>query len=240
MRFNSQRDGILLWRWNRWEYRVGCFNSQRDGILPKQKKTSKKRTGRFNSQRDGILLKAQKPIVYAGAFQFPTGWNSTMNPYLLTLKISCFNSQRDGILLINPISQVILMSFNSQRDGILLKIAIEDEEISKSFNSQRDGILHLPNTREVGAKTRFNSQRDGILQKVVFTKVRDFDGFQFPTGWNSTVCYRFPAVVAFAVSIPNGMEFYRARKKQRWNFERVSIPNGMEFYKMLLAVVLPL
>ena len=54
----------------------------------------------------------------------------------------------------------------------------------------------------------FNSQRDGILQ-LGYPFYDKPNGFQFPTGWNSTI-----DVVKFAlggkVSIPNGMEFYGA------------------------------
>ena len=76
--------------------------------------------------------------------------------------------------------------------------------------------------------------------------------FQFPTGWNSTSIRTFELFQKYAVSIPNGMEFY-----SRWFYEYwfrhfgfqfptgwnstplrsiehlfliVSIPNGMEFY----------
>ena len=58
---------------------------------------------------------------------------------------------------------------------------------------------------------RFNSQRDGILQEAKFH--RHLDTF---------------------VSIPNGMEFYRARGYQTKWAKCVSIPNGMEFYKASL------
>ena len=74
----------------------------------------------------------------------------------------------------------------------------------------------------------FNSQRDGILHS-----------FQCHRNW------------LWYVSIPNGMEFYKAKASQRFNLKcfnsqrdgilpmlrkfhfwqiRVSIPNGMEFY----------
>ena len=76
--FNSQRDGILLYRANQTDIIYICFNSQRDGILPIDLGNSKNYDIGFNSQRNGILLKANDSdrLLY-GLFQFPTGWNST-------------------------------------------------------------------------------------------------------------------------------------------------------------------
>ena len=95
----------------------------------------------FNSQRDGILRQEPPKGETMNLFQFPTGWNSTLNAakpqhyacvsipngmefYRHSVHISfsllCFNSQRDGIL---PPPRVVFASrrycFNSQRDGIL-------------------------------------------------------------------------------------------------------------------------
>ena len=78
-------------------------------------------------------------------------------------------------------------------------------------------------------------------------------GFQFPTGWNSTVAAGLSRTARY-VSIPNGMEFYSMTadlafviggsfNSQRdgilpncwWKTQRernVSIPNGMEFYSI--------
>ena len=54
------------------------FNSQRDGILLLTM-GSRFAHPRFNSQRDGILLDIAPLLLRClGAFQFPTGWNSTM------------------------------------------------------------------------------------------------------------------------------------------------------------------
>ena len=99
-RFNSQRDGILLTPLPHFELIKRCFNSQRDGILPKENCKYLHPDNRFNSQRDGILqIAAQKELfveivsIPNGmefyntekpnaadyiAFQFPTGWNSTL------------------------------------------------------------------------------------------------------------------------------------------------------------------
>ena len=95
------------------------FNSQRDGILRKAEYQDYRVRDSFNSQRDGILQNIHPETTELYKFQFPTGWNSTIDetrllssaivsipngmefynnkqPYALTL--ICFNSQRDGIL----------------------------------------------------------------------------------------------------------------------------------------------
>ena len=54
----------------------------------------------------------------------------------------------------------------------------------------------------------FNSQRDGILP-----------------------AFRQGLQLLVFVSIPNGMEFYRVRRKKARDVQVVSIPNGMEFYR---------
>ena len=100
-----------------------------------------------------------------------------------------------------------------------------------SFNSQRDGILLGWDLMAQFGRICFNSQRDGILPR----------SFYF-------ACFKFTLV-----SIPNGMEFYLARRPYLclpcqfqfptgWNSTRscnthslckgVSIPNGMEFYAL--------
>ena len=86
-----------------------------------QKQGEYREHSRFNSQRDGILLCIQ---IYLNAtswvsipngmefynsdlhietefslFQFPMGWNSTLQGIGDDFKIVGFNSQRDGILL---------------------------------------------------------------------------------------------------------------------------------------------
>ena len=79
------------------------------------------------------------------------------------------------------------------------------------FNSQRDGILLWQNGSLKIYWASFNSQRDGIL-----------------------LCYLSRGQTLISVSIPNGMEFYRA---MLWNISPrplVSIPNGMEFYQCFL------
>ena len=76
--FNSQRDGILLLTMGS-RFAHPRFNSQRDGILRSLFAPSLKAKTCFNSQRDGILLDIAPLLLRClGAFQFPTGWNSTM------------------------------------------------------------------------------------------------------------------------------------------------------------------
>ena len=52
----------------------------------------------FNSQRDGILPSYIYSAYSYEAFQFPTGWNSTVFMKGMIEQHVCFNSQRDGIL----------------------------------------------------------------------------------------------------------------------------------------------
>ncbi len=98
--FNSQRDGILPYRvasplprcefqfptgWNSTRFvpvlPQACyrFNSQRDGILRFKGDVARAAAVCFNSQRDGILpRKSARYKQSSSAFQFPTGWNSTI------------------------------------------------------------------------------------------------------------------------------------------------------------------
>ena len=145
-----------------WVYRKS-FNSQRDGILRSCGCYCFCFKESFNSQRDGILLKACHFSRSVIGFQFPTGWNFTIDYIKKTTDRHCFNSQRDGILLYLRIdlakgisvsipngmefyadeahSKADLACFNSQRDGILHGMRIDSFEIEMGFNSQRDGIL---------------------------------------------------------------------------------------------------
>ena len=75
---------------------------------------------------------------------------------------------------------------------------------------------------------RFNSQRDGILLRQSLPLVTGL-GFQFPTGWNSTVTN--------CVDLKEQERFNSQRDGiLRWDNTTytkeilVSIPNGMEFY----------
>ena len=118
--FNSQRDGILHFRyrpaksrylwfqfptgWNSTSFldiqRLcnGCFNSQRDGILPKLGGISTRASGvSIPNGMEFYNLVSGKSDVYVG-FQFPTGWNSTIRGVRRSRGVRRFNSQRDGIL----------------------------------------------------------------------------------------------------------------------------------------------
>ena len=57
-------------------------------------------------------------------------------------------------------------------------------------------------------KISFNSQRDGILHTQSNQSIETASGFQFPTGWNSTISHYIASLPLSYVSIPNGMEFY--------------------------------
>ena len=67
-----------------------------------------------------------------------------------------------------------------------------------------------------------------FYEKEIANEFREH-GFQFPTGWNSTLADD-DAIVRVVVSIPNGMEFYQRAGAHRGEVSWVSIPNGMEFY----------
>ena len=94
---------------------------------------------------------------------------------------------------------------------------------------------------------RFNSQRDGILHIEIFAISIKFIEFQFPTGWNSTLCnfsissnsssfnsqrdgillfYAGALLCYFAVSIPNGMEFYNDRRPCFCHWRKFQFPTG--------------
>ena len=98
--FNSQRDGILLKAVTIRSASKASLNSQRDGILLYKRYrqglnfevsipngmefylaaaiTAVNKEHCFNSQRDGIPHEAVEPVDTGVAFQFPTGWNSTI------------------------------------------------------------------------------------------------------------------------------------------------------------------
>ena len=104
--------------------------------------------------------------IISNEFQFPTGWNSTSNLALFLL---------------------FVVGFNSQRDGILLSPKILSKSSSRSFNSQWDGILRF--WRCFRGYARKVSIPNGMefydhLYRLYLSHRR----FQFPTGWNSTLC----------------------------------------------------
>ena len=167
--------------------KFSCFNSQRDGILLVFFAAIKQVTVGFNSQRDGILrLGVGRSGSFIRMFQFPTGWNSTLNVDFIGFLVNCFNSQRDGILRsLTRLLPLYSVGFNSQRDGILLD---EDIRVGLSF------VVSIPNGME--------------FYQVVKLLGAVCEKFQFPTGWNSTHSKRIGKRLEYGVSIPNGMEFY--------------------------------
>ena len=171
IRFNSQRDGILLiplpksrgkelfqfpTGWNSTEklfafcFIDSSFNSQRDGILPKM---------RYRNARAFIR------------FQFPTGWNSTIGLDAQTLKENCFNSQRDGILRSEKKSIGCLVAVSIPNGMEFYSSLSSSSFFCARFNSQRDGILPFGEIGYRLTKSGFNSQRDGISLKILNEKL---------------------------------------------------------------------
>ena len=141
------------------------------------------------------------------AFQFPTGWNSTLVPcstrslsrvsipngmefYLSTLRcaewIPCFNSQRDGILRkIGSLIASLVNCFNSQRDGILRLgfgpgVALGAVSIPNGMEFYLCKILGNLHTQPFQFPTGWNSTNSMYPSQIMAL-------FQFPTGWNSTL-----------------------------------------------------
>ena len=186
-----------------------CFNSQRDGILlqniissPRSYQVSIPNGMEFYQCRRGYELdknlvsipngmefypENNQPRIAGISFQFPTGWNSTFLAWFRIEKANCFNSQRDGILpFINLTILPLSRRFNSQRDGILPKTYLSIRKVPICFNSQRDGILRLR------ARISHALQVVSIPNGMEFYSVPLLSdiwliGFQFPTGWNSTI-----------------------------------------------------
>ena len=120
------------------------------------------------------------------AFQFPTGWNSTLIADKLTCIFDAFqfptgwNSTSRAAL-----SALLAAGFNSQRDGILRSTALFGNgrwrfQFPTGWNStnilglkQRGWIVSIPNGMEFYCRNR-------AYTWLVMS-------FQFPTGWNSTV-----------------------------------------------------
>ena len=105
--------------------------------------------------------------------------------------------------------------------------------------------VSIPNGMEFYSKKRcetarqkcFNSQRDGILLKSSpFFTVRS--GFQFPTGWNSTLSFRDVFVEACWFQFPTGWNSTVIGHFFAIIAPVVSIPNGMEFYSTNCAIFL--
>ena len=184
------------------------------------------------------------------AFQFPTGWNSTLPIIARWRSLS--------VSIPNGMEFYFCKSYFRGLDGFVSIPNGMEFYSSLAFLCSRCPKFQFPtgwNSTPLDwlnedIKKRFNSQRDGILpfQRLPFWGERSL--FQFPTGWNST---HTPDTLPRLdrVSIPNGMEFYSnlayphhsLRSFQfptGWNstyrqqnlplLDGVSIPNGMEFY----------
>ena len=140
-------------------------------------------------------------------FQFPTGWNSTLP---------------------NPQACKSYDSFNSQRDGILQFVDLRRSWNSLRFNSQRDGILHYQSiwSLKLYVVSIPNGMEFYYMEVYHYARVHKF---QFPTGWNSTSKAVNPSHILM-FQFPTGWNSTkRAYQSQQRN--TVSIPNGMEFYR---------
>ena len=140
------------------------------------------------------------------AFQFPTGWNSTIGHLFLIIApvVSIPNGME--FYFAKRSKPAKIDCFNSQRDGILLY------EIYKNF-------IEVP--------FQFPTGWNSTVFLDLFSKFVDL--FQFPTGWNST------HLALLKQLSPRSFNSQRdgilpKRQHQQARCEEVSIPNGMEFY----------
>ena len=85
-------------------------------------------------------------------FQFPTGWNSTINSLGVSEYFESFNSQRDGILLFCIFQKAMALKKVSIPNGMEFYSTWLNYlgRFVKSFNSQRDGILPLISRNKSG------------------------------------------------------------------------------------------
>ena len=119
-------------------------------------------------------------------FQFPTGWNSTRIMQIgMHQQVVSIPNGMEFYNLPNPQACKSYDSFNSQRDGILLSLS---RVCLRSISS-----VSIPNGMEFY-----------VSAMIEFIHLRMF---QFPTGWNSTFAWYLCRLLQ-VVSIPNGMEFY--------------------------------
>ena len=206
------------------------FNSQRDEILPKTLKTAKATTvfqfpTGWNSTQIYILRRGKLPVSIPNGmkfyalleryklclerFQFPTGWNSTfIFPFgIWNLYLFQFPTGWNSTVSTKNSEKYYICRFQFPTGWNSTKQKLNEGTPFSSFNSQRDEILHK-DIRVRGINFNcFNSQRDEILQKQTKIVSKSKYTFQFPTGWNSTLCHIQDEYLA-PVSIPNGMEFY--------------------------------
>ena len=162
-RFNSQRDGILLFASFSCSIVGSGFNSQRDGILPFWRLPFIMKFTRFqfptgwNSTKGFLLLGVLSDVSIPNGMEFYTKWRSVAPPY------RCFNSQRDGILPFWRLPFIMKFTrfqfptgWNSTK-GFLLLGVLSDVSIP-------NGMEFYTKWRSVAPPHRcFNSQRDGIL-----------------------------------------------------------------------------
>ena len=163
------------------------FNSQRDGILPVL--GISKAEAKIVSIPNGMEFYGSTTLFGNGKwqFQFPTGWNSTLDDPKKPDDNKTFqfptgwNSTNIKICLM-----ILSLGFNSQRDGILLKLEIQkgltfsEFQFPTGWNSTRYcraalapfACVSIPNGMEfyqthraldIKSLESFNSQRDGIL-----------------------------------------------------------------------------
>ena len=227
-RFNSQRDGILL------PLALLGLDDLRVSI-PNGMEFYKPRAA-FRTRDKSVLIPNGMEFYFAdernerrrSTFQFPTGWNSTINS---TRKRTFFIvSIPNGMEFYGFIEKCSngYKSFNSQRDGILLFVSLHLSlfrlfQFPTGWNSTPFARfilartpVSIPNGMEfyekfiatTSDKICFNSQRDGILPISGSQQSGNKQKFQFPTGWNSTSVSQSTVSKPKLVSIPNGMEFY--------------------------------
>ncbi len=202
-RFNSQRDGILL---NRFELRAIQLLFQFPTGWNSTLCLKSILRGEIVSIPNGMEFYGKRLpyIPFTFLFQFPTGWNSTIRqkPATACLIVSIPNGM-EFYLAVYAAVEAFLACFNSQRDGILPKW--------RAFECCFRSLFQFPTGWNSTKLVRFllplllcfNSQRDGILP---------------------CRCRRF--ILALGVSIPNGMEFYRGIKIAALRTRLFQFPTG--------------
>ena len=163
-----------------------CFNSQRDGILRFHTISSQAKPPVSIPNGMEFYRKQVKRPMSERAFQFPTGWNSTHLAAVELEFVRAFqfptgwNStiRRQTPCFPSLVSIPNGMEFYKQQNYLF-------PAFSLSFNSQRDGILlRLPLMKMMPIGFQFPT---GWNSTLGIGRGGSFIGlFQFPTGWNST------------------------------------------------------
>ena len=116
--------------WNSTKYALkseasdGRFNSQRDGILPKIRLSENITKGVSIPNGMEFYQKFGSLKILRKAFQFPTGWNSTLALRLCALSRLLFQFPTGwNSTLMRDLGTFQDLGFNSQRDGILRSAA---------------------------------------------------------------------------------------------------------------------